>query len=384
MLVPLSFTWLAVVCWLALRAWRQRQVLQPLKILSRMSRDETPTICVIVPARDESDNIAICVRSLLAQTIAGDRLRIIVVDDASTDDTADIVAGIATDDPLVTLIRSPELPLGWKGKVNACRLGADVAGNNAEWLCFVDADMRMHPALLASALASAVDRDIDLLSLAPRHELVSFAERLMLPCGHYTLAFCQDLSQVQSPDSDEAVATGQFMLFRREAYEAVGGHAAVRSAICEDTALARLVKRQGGKVLLQDGSKLLATRMYTGWRSLWPGIAKNLNEMLGGPARTVAIASAAVVLAWATVLLPTFSIAACTAGADAGCWAIAPALLASSLAFAFHVAGAAYFGIPLFYGFLFPLGYSAGALIALDSLWSHLTGRVRWKGRVYS
>ncbi len=174
------------------------------------------------------------------------------------------------------------------------------------------------------------------------------------------------------------------MLFRREAYEAIGGHAAVRSAICEDTALARLVKRHGRKVRLQDGSKLLATRMYTGWRSLWPGIAKNLNEMLGGPARTVAIACAAVVLASATVLLPTFSIAACTAGTDAACWAIAPAVLASAAAFAFHIAGAAYFGIPLFYGFLFPLGYSAGALIALDSLWWRLTGRVRWKGRVYS
>ncbi len=147
-LLPLSLMWLAVVSWLALRAWRQRRVLQPLKIVPRMRRDETPTVCVIVPARDESANIATCLHSLLAQTIAGDRLRIIVVDDASADDTANIVAGIAMTNPAVTLIRSTELPLGWKGKVNACRLGADAAGERDEWLCFIDADMRMHPALL--------------------------------------------------------------------------------------------------------------------------------------------------------------------------------------------------------------------------------------------
>jgi chlorobactene glucosyltransferase len=132
---------------------------------------------------------------------------------------------------------------------------------------------------------------------------------------------------------------------------------------------------------MQDGSALLATRMYTGWATLWPGIAKNLVDMLGGPLPTLLTVAACVTLAWATVLVPAFAIATCIAGD--GCAAVVPALAASAAAFGLHVASAASFGIPLGYGLLFPFGYTVGALIAVDSLRWRLTGRVRWKGRVY-
>jgi chlorobactene glucosyltransferase len=123
--------------------------------------------------------------------------------------------------------------------------------------------------------------------------------------------------------------------------------------------------------------------MYTGWRTLWPGIAKNLVDMLGGPAATLVTVAAGLTLAWATVVLPAIDIAACAGGAEDACLATIPALLGTSVAVGLHVAGAAFFRIPLFYGLLFPLGYTAGAMIALDSLRWRLSGRVRWKGRVY-
>src|SRR6185437_10426187 len=148
------------------------------------------------------------------------------------------------------------------------------APEDVEWLCFLDADMRAVPQAITSAVEAASSRKLDLLTLAPRHELKSFAERLMLPCGLYLLGFYQDLEKVQAPDSDAVVATGQFMLLRRAAYRAVGGHAPVRDAICEDVELALLMKRRGHRVLLMDGSLLLITRMYTGWSTLWPGFAK--------------------------------------------------------------------------------------------------------------
>jgi chlorobactene glucosyltransferase len=342
------------------------------------------SVTVIVPARNEGANIAACLNSILSQNISRDRLRVIVVDDASTDGTDAIVAAIAKRDARVTLIRARELPSGWTGKCNACWLGAKQAPQNSDWLCFVDADMRLHPSLLASALEAADRRQLDLLSLAPRHDLKSFAERLILSCGHYLLAFSQNLKRIQATESQDAVATGQFMLFRRPAYEAAGGHAAVRGAICEDIEIARLLKRCGGRVQLLDGSALLATRMYTGWATLWPGIAKNLSEMLGGPQRTVASAIVAVTLSWTAVLLPAASIARCSGGGTSpDCVAALISSLASAAAFAFHIAGAKYFQIPLFYGLLFPIGYSVGALIAFDSLRWHLTHRVRWKDRVY-
>jgi chlorobactene glucosyltransferase len=123
--------------------------------------------------------------------------------------------------------------------------------------------------------------------------------------------------------------------------------------------------------------------MYHGWSTLWVGIAKNLSEMLGGPLRTIAIAAAAVVLAWAAWLIPLGDALHCAQGGSGACLALIPAALGSAAAFGLHIAGASYFGIPPWYGLLFPLGYSAGALIAIDSVRRRLSGRVSWKGRTY-
>jgi chlorobactene glucosyltransferase len=374
-----SLLWASLVAWLILRAFRQRHALKPLAPAA--PQQQTLRVAIIIPARDEATNIGACVTSLLAQDYPS--LAVVVVDDDSSDDTAAIVRRLAQKDRRVVLIPSGRLPPGWSGKVNACCSGARAVAAAADWLCFLDADMRAHPKLIASAVAAAEAGALDLLTLAPRQELKSFAERLILPCGLYLLSFSQDLTKLQAPDSDDAVATGQFMLIRRQAYEDVGGHAAVSRSIVEDIDLARLMKRRGHRVLMQDGTAFLTTRMYTGWRTLWPGIAKNLVIMLGGPAATLATVIAALALAWAAVLLPVATVYGCASGSDNSCLAAIPALLGAAAAFGLHLAGASYFGIPLAYGLLFPLGYTAGAMIALDSLRWRISGRVRWKGRAY-
>jgi chlorobactene glucosyltransferase len=378
----LSVVWATMVFWLILRAFRQRNVLRVLRRAAPGSQ-AFPFVSVIVPARDEAGNIGACLASLTAQHYPRERLSVVVVDDESSDATAQIVQAVSERAGNVRLVRSPPLPPGWKGKVNACCAGVAAAPPEAEWLCFLDADMRAHPDLIASAVHAAQVNGLDLLSLAPRQELKSFAERLIIPCGLYLLSFSQDLGKLQSPDSDEVVATGQFMLLPRRAYAEAGGLAAVHDSIVEDLDFARLIKRRGGRVLLFDGSKMLSTRMYSGWQTLWPGIAKNLVTMLGGARATIATAAAAVTLAWAAVLLPLLDLAACQQGARDACIATVPALAGSAAAFALHIAGSLYFRIPFFYGLLFPLGYSAGAMIALDSVRWRLSGRIRWKGRVY-
>ena len=375
----LSAAWLGLVTWFVWRAFCQRDALRALPTRA-VDVAEGEDVAAIVPARDEAHNIAPCLASLLAQTYPADKLRIVVVDDESTDDTAAIAASFA---PRVRVLRAGALPPGWKGKVHACVAGATAVPPGIKWLCFMDADMRAAPALISSALAETQARGLDLLSLAPRHELQSFAERLMIPCGLYLLAFTQDLARIQAPDSKQVVAMGQFMLVRRAAYASAGGHAAVRDAISEDVALAKLMKWHGCRVELQDGSQLLSGRMYTGWTTLWPGIAKNLSEMLGGTFPTVLTALAAVVLSWAAVLLPLADALSCAGGSRTGCYALGPALAASAAAFGLHIAGAIHFGIPFLYGLLFPLGYSIGAAMGFDSLRRRLTRRVSWKGRVY-
>jgi chlorobactene glucosyltransferase len=379
----LSSVWLAVVIWLIARAFQQRNLLPRLEPTEPPRADRAHQVAVIVPARDEAANIDRCLRSLVAQTYPASRLRIVVIDDHSRDPTYAIASALAQTSPQLTVLRSPPLPPHWVGKSHACWIGARAVEEDADWLCFVDADVWAEPALIASAVAAADAEVLDLLSLAPRQELQSFAERLVMPCGLYLLAFCQDLRTVQARNSNEVTATGQFMLVRRACYETIGGHAAVHGAICEDLMLARLLKRSGGHAILQDGRRLLSTRMYRGWPTLWIGIAKNLSETLGGPMRTIAIAAAAVALAWAAWLIPLSDALHCARGSSGSCVALIPSALGSAAAFGLHIAGASYFGIPPWYGLLFPLGYSAGALIAIDSVRRRLSGRVSWKGRTY-
>ena len=365
---------------LLLRALRQRAALRPLAPNEMSPGPDAAAVEMIVPVRNEAQNIRDCLEGLVRQIYPPGKLRITVVDDDSEDGTDEIIASFAKSHPCVRCLRSDPLQPGWTGKTQACWRGAAASSFDAEWLGFIDADMRVEPSLIASAVSEA-ERGLGLLSLAPKHRLVSFAERLMIPCGLYLLGFRQDLATIHSRGGETNVA-GQFMLIRRSAYQQVGGHAAVAAAICEDLELAKLMKRSGFSIALMDGSQLLSTRMYSGWGTLWPGFAKNVLQTFGGVGSTLTTAAVAVVMSWSVVILPAVGYAR-DGGSLEGSIAFALAVAAAAVAVGFHLAGAAHFRVPLWYGLLFPIAYTLGGIIALDGLRRRLTGRVPWKGRVY-
>ncbi len=365
---------------LLMRALRQRAVLRSL-VPHNPPGPDAAAVEVIVPARNEALNMRGCLECLTVQTYPRGKLRITVVDDDSDDGTAEIAAAFAKREPLVRCMPSGALQVGWTGKTQACWRGAGAASPDTEWLLFIDADMRAEPSLIASAVAEA-QRGLGLLSLAPKHRLVSFAERLMIPCGLYLLGFRQDLVNIHSRRSAQANVTGQFLLIRRSAYRKCGGHAAVAASICEDLELAKLIKRSGFAIALMDGSRLLSTRMYSGWRTLWPGFAKNVLETFGGARSTLTTAAAAIALSWSLVILPLVCAVHGLNSLEASI-AFALASVAAAAALGFHIAGAAHLGVPLWYGLLFPVAYTLGGVIALDGLRRRATGRVSWKGRVY-
>ncbi len=379
-----SSLWLAIMAWLIARAVKQRGCLRRLERAPPPTGDDALPVTVIIPARDEEANIAHCLESLLAQDYPQSRFSVLVVNDHSVDSTAAIVRRLSERHPGITLINSPPLPPRWVGKSHACWIGARAAAAATQWLCFIDADVTLAPGALSSAVHTVLTQRLDLLSLMPRQELRSFAERLIFPCGLILLSFLQDLRQSQARSGNDVAATGQFMLVRRDAYEAVGGHAAVCTAICEDLEFARRLKQSGRSVLLMGGDDLLSTRMYTGWRTLWPGLAKNLVDTLGGPVATLVVALVAVILAWAAFIVPLTDLASWLGGADGALSALLLALAGSGAAIGLHVAATFYFRIPFWYGLVFPLGYTLGALMAIDSVRRRLSGRVSWKGRIYS
>jgi chlorobactene glucosyltransferase len=380
--VVLSFGWMLLVFWLILRACGQRGLL-PVLHPTTVTLSDPPPVSVIVPARNEAQNLPSCLDGLLHQDYPQDRLSIIVADDSSTDDTFAVGSAFCGGSANLKVITCPPLPPRWCGKPHACWIGAQLLRPDDEWVCFVDADVQAEPRLIASAIAAARSEQLALLSLAPRQRLGSFAERLIIPCGLFLMAFCQDLETVQSPHGQEVTASGQFMLVSRQAYESIEGHAAVRNAICEDLELARLIKQAGGRVLLQDGKLLLTARMYTGWASLWTGLSKNLVEMLGGHSATLVTSLLVFLLALASILLPAVDAIGCADGLSADCVALVPALVGTAAATGLHIAGALYFRIPFWYGLMFPLGYMVGACLALESFRRHWRGRIVWKGRSY-
>jgi chlorobactene glucosyltransferase len=382
-LLVLSLAWFAIVVWLILRAINQRGLLPRLAAVPWSEDRLPPRLTIIVPARDEAANIARCLGSLCAQLYPRDRLGVIIVDDHSTDETAAIVTSIAARDARVSLLHCPPLPPRWTGKSHACWVGACAARSDSEWLCFVDADVWGEANLLASAMTAVLERRLALLSLAPRQVLQTVAERIVLPCGLIALSFIHDLRRTQTPGGQDAEATGQFMLIRRVDYDTIGGHAAVSGAICEDLALARRVKHSGQAVLLMGGEDVVSTRMYCGWQTLWEGLAKNLVDTLGGRHATLILAIVGVALAWSAVAIPAADAISWAHGITGAEAALITASLGSAAALGLHVAATRYFRIPLCYGFLFPLGYTAGALIALDSVRRRVRGRVSWKGRIY-
>ena len=210
-------------------------------------------------------------------------------------------------------------------------------------------------------------------------------ERLVIPAGLFALAFTGDMRRTNDPARPGAAANGQFMLVRRPAYERVGGHAAVRAAIIEDTMLAVKIKEAELRFALLGGAPLIRTRMYRSLPALWEGLSKNVTETLGGVPITVVATGLGPLLAWIAVVLPLW-LGAAMFGPTSGVpqeAAFALASLASLALLGLHMAGARYLAIPMWYGGLFPVGYSLAAFLAASGLRARRRGRVGWKGRIY-
>ena len=351
---------------------------------------EHPQVSIIVPARDEEASLGDCLRSLVAQT--GINFEIILVDDHSTDRTREIALTF----PGVRVIEAGPLPEGWTGKNNAVITGAREA--RGEWLLFTDADTVHLPGSLAAALSEAHENGAELLSYSPEQIAVTFWEMATLPVVFAELARQYSPSKVSDPASPIAAANGQYILIRRESYDAVGGHAAIAGDILEDVALARAVKSSGRKIRFRYAADKVRTRMYRNYRQLRDGWTKNLallfpnpgwlavktmlwwalgwgillgpGFMLLGAVLTGRVASltrlsnifltlASVVKHWwwAAVLIPTF-------GRNLG------RLRRANFDRAMEFLGAL-FGMPMF------------AYLLLRSKKAHANGRVTWKGRTY-
>ncbi len=232
-----------------------------------------PKISIIVPAKNEEKNIAKCLAHLFKQNYKN--IENIVVDDRSTDRTPHLLENFQKLSPVpFRIVRIEKLPPGWTGKNHAMTAGSRAA--SGDWLLFTDADTTHSPESAASALETAVSRNIDFLTLAPETESRSFWEKTVQPLAVGSLALWFNSEKVNDPASGIILANGQFILVKKDVYEKIGTNESVKNEVVEDVELAKKVRAAGFTMLFLNGTHLYATRMYsslheikTGWTRIF-------------------------------------------------------------------------------------------------------------------
>jgi chlorobactene glucosyltransferase len=333
-----------------------------------------PRVSVLLPAREEAANVGPCVRSLLAQDYPD--YEVLVLDDNSGDGTLQVLTSLAQEDERVQVLRGEPLPAGWLGKNWACHQLAQAA--DGELLLFVDADTRHESQAVTHAVAALQAEGADLISVFPRQEVVSWAERLVVPIMQWSLSSFLPLGlayRLRRPQL--SFASGQFMLFRRSAYELVSGHSGVRQSAVEDVALTRALGVRGMVWRLLDGYPLVYCRMYRNFRQVWDGYSKNLFALFGynGPL-FLFIWLYLLMLFWEPLIILALGFAGAVSSESLipAAWAVVLSLLLWGFT---HWR----FGFPLYLTFLYPLTMLLTVVIALRSMVFTLAGRATWKGR---
>ncbi len=330
-------------------------------------------ISVLIPARDEEQTIGRALAAL--QRSVGVELEVVVMDDASTDGTAEIVQRISREDPRVRLASAPALPAGWCGKQHACAALAREARHDL--MLFVDADVTLKPDALSRIASLMESRGLDLLSGVPRQLTGTLAERMLLPLIHFVLLGFLPFPGVRfTTQPAYSAGCGQLMAVRRSGYLAAGGHEAIRNSRHDGITLPRAFRKAGRPTDLFDATDVADCRMYDSAAAVWSGLAKNATEGMASPGG---------ILPWTALLfggqvLPLL-LAIAAAAADLPSvlgWALA----GTGLAYATRFGLALRFGQSWIGALLHPFGILGLLAIQWFALLKQTFGQpVPWKGR---
>jgi glycosyltransferase involved in cell wall biosynthesis len=365
--------------------WNSFLFREPPHLSEAASRLEAaPSISVLIPARNEELGIEACVRSVLASQHV--ELEVIVLDDASTDRTAEIVQVIAKEDSCVRLETAPPLPGGWCGKQHACFAISKLA--RFDTLTFLDADVRLDPDALARMQLFLKQSGAELVSGFPRQETGTLLEKLLIPLINWLLlCFLPLWGMRHFRWSAFGAGCGQWFMTMRAAYEKVGGHAAVKSSLHDGLTLPRAYRRAGFWTDVCDATNLATCRMYRSASGVWFGLAKNARE---GMASTGQIGFWTVVLLCGQVLPYLLFAAAFVFGApilffvneEFDTTVFWCALLSITISFVVRAGMSVRFRQSLLGELLHPVAILLVLAVQWYAIWREVIGQpVGWKGR---
>jgi glycosyltransferase involved in cell wall biosynthesis len=334
-------------------------------------------VSVLVPARNEAAAIERCVRAILASRDVD--LEVVVLDDASTDGTDEIVHQLAEQDSRVRLVRGRPLPPGWCGKQHACAQLAEAAAHNT-WV-FLDTDVLLAPDAVGRCVAFLDASRASLISGFPRQVTGSFLEWLLLPLIHFVLLGFLPIARSRMDNSPGlAAGCGQLFITRRGDYLRAGGHTAIRASLHDGIKLPRAFRRAGLRTDIFDATDIASCRMYTRSLDVWKGLSKNATEGIGSPATilpfTILLAGGQI-LPW---VLVAWGIITGWRGWPA--WAVPVALVAVVLSFLPRLLEAARFRQSFASVLAHPVGIALFLAIQWVALGRRLLGlQTSWRGR---
>lgn len=351
-----------------------------------LPENQLPFITVVVPARNEGTKVGRCLESLANQDYP--RYEVIAIDDRSTDNTGDIIKSIAAKYPHVRYVYGQEAPAGWIGKCNALVHGVKFAVADGKWFLFTDADTCHTPESLRLAISYALKHNAELISFMPVQELGSFWEKVVMPVLLGSFLCGDPMNTINDRTNDRAYAYGQYILVRRDVYEAVGGHRSVFDQILDDISFARVVKEKGYHIMAADGRLLYKVRMYTNLETLWQGWTKNLFALIECQMVYLVLVIALINLAVVGPFVQVGMVAYMLATGDASPqlpWMTGLTLVELGMLFAWYKRTAEHYtGVNALHFLLLPLGSLTVSVLYLHSAYLVLSKhKVSWKGRKY-
>ncbi len=333
-----------------------------------------PRFSVLVPARNEEENIGNCVSTLLSQDYP--YFQVIVVDDNSTDRTWEILQKLASQDTRLKLLKGKPLPQDWLGKHWACHQLAQTA--DGELLLFVDADTTYQPDMLRHAAGAIIAEKAALISALPRQIVVTWSELLSVPAFYVSILCGIPLSLTNRQHNPLFLAViGQFLLFRREAYTAVGGYAGVRQNVVDDIAIGRKVIGMRFAYSLLDGNGLISCRMYRNFHQTWTGLTKSTFASFNFDPFLLIFMQLIVLLIFVEPLIVFIMGLVHPFAFDI----TAMAGLGISLSFLLFGISHRRFQFPLYLVFLYPVSAIFMVVIAIASMVLTMQGKAKWKDR---
>ncbi len=268
------FSFLTLILWIFALVWTSwtlfiQKPLEP----TNSSPKHSGKISIIVPARNEANRVlSKSISSMLLQDY--EDFEVVAIDDRSTDATWEILAEIASDNPKLKLIKGRETEFGWLGKPFALQQGFQQA--SGDWILATDADIIFAKNALKTAVAFAIEKELDALTLIPKVNHGSFWETLFMPIFGWFCFLAMPPNRVNDPKRKEAMGVGNFFLFRRSVLECLDGFTVVKNEVAEDLRMAEILKKRGYRFRIEYAPNLIETRMYSSLKEIWEGFTKNL------------------------------------------------------------------------------------------------------------